>query len=62
MAKLHKEMPEGSEVGHVLHDVVFLILDEIGNMNGRYKVHKLILSQVSETLQALFYTYSYLLS
>jgi hypothetical protein len=38
----------------VLHDVVFLILNEIRNVGGQFKTHKLIVSQVSETFQALF--------
>jgi hypothetical protein len=54
MARLHKEMSEGSGVGHVLHDVVFLILDEAGNMEGQVKAHTLILSQASEAFQAQF--------
>ncbi len=54
MAKLHKEMSEGSGVGHALHDVVFLILDDAGNVEGQVKAHKLILSQASEAFQAQF--------
>ncbi len=54
MAKLYKEISEGSVVGQVLHDVVFLILDEIRNVERQVK---LILNQVSEAFQALFLYY-----
>ncbi len=54
IAKLHKEKSEGSVVGQVLHDVVFLILDEIRNVESQVKAHKLRVSQTSETFQALF--------
>jgi hypothetical protein len=53
-AKLFQEASEGSGVGHALHDVVFLILDEIGNVEGQVKAHKVILSQVNEVFEAQF--------
>jgi hypothetical protein len=54
MVKLLTEAAEGSGVGHDFHDVVFLMLDEDGNMEGQVKAHKMILSQASEIFQAQF--------
>jgi hypothetical protein len=46
-----------------LCDVVFLILDEIRNVEGQFKAHKLILSQTSDTFHySRPNSYSYLLS
>ncbi len=54
MVKLLTEAAEGSGVGHDFHDVVFLILDEDGNMEGQVKAHKMILSQASDVFKAQF--------
>jgi hypothetical protein len=54
MVKLLTEAAEGSGVGHDFHDVVFLILDEDGNVAGQLKAHKMILSQASEIFKAQF--------
>jgi hypothetical protein len=54
MGKLLTEAAEGSGVGHDFHDVVFLILDEEGIVEGQVKAHKMILCQASDIFQAQF--------
>jgi hypothetical protein len=54
MVKLLTEAAEGSGVGHDFHDVVFLILDEDGKVEGQVKAHKVILSHASDIFKAQF--------
>jgi hypothetical protein len=54
IVKLLKEAAKGSGVGHDFHDVVFLILDEDGNMEGQIKAHKIMLSRASKIFRAQF--------
>ncbi len=54
MVKLLTEAAEGCGVGHDFHDVVFLIMDEDGNVEGQVKAHKMILSQASDIFKAQF--------
>ncbi len=42
--QLLEEVAEGSGVGHDLHDVNFLILDDADQLTGQVKAHKLVLS------------------
>jgi hypothetical protein len=52
--QLLDEVAEGSGVGHDLHDVNFLILDDADQLTGQVKAHKLVLSLVSEIFRIQF--------
>ena len=49
-----EEARQGSRVGHEFHNVVFLILNGEGQLEGQIKAHKVVLSSASPISRTQF--------